>query len=94
MGRSSFVYIRLLMLTGKVEELHAALAKELEHALAKDELSEIAYVARMYDESGQFELFRTRVNNTVSKHRAERILDYISERPKVVRRSPVRFAAG
>jgi hypothetical protein len=98
MGRSSFSYIQLLMLSGKVEELDAALTRQLEHALAKDEMDEIGYVARLYDEIGQFELFRERVRNSVSKVRADRILSYIGSLPQrpglVRRRSRTGFVAG
>jgi hypothetical protein len=97
MGRSSFSYIRLLMLTGKAEELDAALTRQLEHALAKDEIDEIVYVARLYDETGQLELFRERVRNSASKARADRILTYVGslpQRPGLVRRSRTGFVTG
>jgi hypothetical protein len=94
MGRSSINYIRLLMLTGKVEELNAALARQLEHALAKDDMDDIGYVAALYDEIGQIDVFRTRVTNSVSKSRAETIMAYVSDRPRMARRSRMRFAAG
>jgi hypothetical protein len=94
MGRSSISYIRLLMLTGKAEELDAALSRQLEHALAKDDLDDIASVARLYEEISQFDHFRTRVSNSVSKSRAERIMTYISERPRLAGRSRLRFVTG
>jgi MinD-like ATPase involved in chromosome partitioning or flagellar assembly len=82
MGRASFSYIRLLMLTGKVEELDAALTRQLEHALAKEDMEDIGHVARLYDETGQFELFRERVRSSLSKPSAERILSYIGSVPQ------------
>jgi hypothetical protein len=97
MNRSNVNYIRLLILTGKREELDAALIRQLEHALAKDELEEIALVANLYGEINQLDVFRSRVHSmATSKSRAERILNYISERPmmSMSSRSRMRISAG
>jgi hypothetical protein len=73
------------------------LYRQLEHALATEDLDDIALVARLYDESGRLELFRARVSNSVSKPRAERILGHIgthSERPRLGGRSRMRITHG
>ena len=85
MMKSINTYARLLMYSGKREELDAALARQLDQVLAKDEFDGIVNVARLYDEAGITDAFRARVRETLPKGKAERILSLVDSMPSRTR---------
>lgn len=80
MSKAPYTYIRLMMQTGKREEMEAALTRQLEQTLAKNDFDQIVRVARIYDELGRLTTFKEKVRDIAPRARAERVLSIVESR--------------
>jgi hypothetical protein len=72
------VYLHLLQLAGRKEELEAALQSALEHALASQNIENLRSIGRFFTEIGQSDTFRRKIEESLPKPRARRLLDMLS----------------
>jgi MinD-like ATPase involved in chromosome partitioning or flagellar assembly len=71
------VYIRLLKLADRREEMEAALQNSMDQSITSGEPESIMQTAAMFEEMGRLEMFKSRVMELHPKHRAERILEML-----------------
>lgn len=80
LAKSPHVYLRLLRLAGRKEELEATLRTTLDRALASGDPEQLQSIGRLFAEVGQFDEFRLKISDTLPKHRARRILEMLARR--------------
>jgi hypothetical protein len=80
LAKSPHVYLRLLKLAGRSEELDAALQTALDQSLASAEFDHLISVGSLFAELGQLEAFRNRVEKSLPKSRARHLLEVLSRR--------------
>ncbi len=80
LAKAPDVYLRLLKLAGRKEELGAALQSALDRSLASPDFNHLISIGSLFAELGQLDIFRTRIEESLPKHRARRLLEMLSRR--------------
>ncbi len=78
LAKAQPIYIRLLKLAGRKEELEAALQNALDSSLASKDFRDLHSTGILFAELGQFDLFRRRIEESLPKSQARRLLDMLS----------------
>jgi hypothetical protein len=79
------VYVRLLQLAGRNDELEATIQSSLDQALASQDLHHLQESARIFDELGRFDAFERKVREALPRNRAERFLRSLPAHPHMAR---------
>jgi cellulose biosynthesis protein BcsQ len=77
-AKAPHIYLRLLQLAGRKEELEAALPNALERSLASQDIDDLRSMGRFFAEVGQSDLFRRKIEESLPKARARRLLEVLS----------------
>jgi hypothetical protein len=80
LAKAPHIYLRVLRLAGRKEELEAALQTTLDQALASPDFDHLISIGGLFAELGQLEVFRNRIEETLPKSRAQRLLNMLSRR--------------
>jgi hypothetical protein len=78
LAKAQLVYIRLLQLAGRKGELEAALQNALDRSLASKNLHDLRLTGSVFAELGQFDIFRKKIEESLPKTHARRILETLS----------------
>ena len=79
LAKAQPVYIRLLKLAGRKEELESALQNALDSSLASKGYRDLQSTGLLFAELGQFDLFRRKIEESLPKSHARRVLDMLSQ---------------
>ncbi|MFI5460248.1 MAG: tetratricopeptide repeat protein, partial [Isosphaerales bacterium] len=80
------VYVHLLMLAGRKEELEAALQNSLDQSIASGDVDQMMQTARLFDDLGRLDVLKSRIKESLPRQRAERILDMLPhQRGRIMR---------
>jgi hypothetical protein len=71
------IYIQLLRLADRLDELEAALQTSLDQAIASGDMDHIMQTGMMFEELGKSDLFRIRIKDALPRHRADRVLEML-----------------
>jgi hypothetical protein len=78
LAKRPHVYLRLLQLAGRTDELEAALQPALVRALASQDFDQLRLIGRFFAEVGQLDTFRKVIEDKLPKSHARRLLDMIT----------------
>jgi MinD-like ATPase involved in chromosome partitioning or flagellar assembly len=88
LAKQPHVYVRLLMLANRKEELDAAVESVFEKALASGDMDQLIQAGRIFDELGTFQTFRSRLKKVLPEHMWERIMKMMPRTRRVLRPFP------
>jgi hypothetical protein len=78
LAKRPHVYLRLLQLAGRTDELEAALEPALDRSIAAQDFDHLRQIGRFFAEVGQLEIFRKRLEESLPKSQARRLLDMVT----------------
>jgi len=80
LAKAPATYAELLMLAGRKDELEAALQNLLDRAIGSGDSDQILQSASIFEEVGQLEVFKAKVQKSLPRAQVERIFEMIGRR--------------
>ncbi len=74
------LYLRLLTLANRRDELDQVLESLLDQAMGSGDMDQLIQVGRMFEEQGKLDAFRHRSRESLPRHRWEKVIEMVSAR--------------